>query len=161
MFELLTFIEGTYLGSTLRNSGVWTYGVINLAHILGVSSLFGAVLLLDLRMLGVWRQIPLVSVTRPAVPIAGIGLAVAVTSGVLMLSFNASEYYGNPFFYAKFPLILLGVINVGVLSFMPAWREKKSRELTMREERQLAIFGGVSLAIWLSVVSTGRMIGYW
>ncbi len=32
---------------------------MNLVHILGISSLFGSVLVLDLRLLGVWRHVPL------------------------------------------------------------------------------------------------------
>jgi len=54
----------------MRNAGVWAYGIVNLTHILGVSSLFGAVLVLDLRLLGFWRSIPLASIARPTVPIS-------------------------------------------------------------------------------------------
>ena len=43
----------------MRDSGVWTYGVVNLAHILGIAMLFGAIVVLDLRLLGVWRAVPL------------------------------------------------------------------------------------------------------
>jgi hypothetical protein len=35
------------------------------------------------------------------------------------------------------------------------------RELGARERRQLAVFGGVSLASWLTAVACGRLIAYW
>ena len=64
----------------MRESGVWTYGIVNLAHILGIAMLFGAILVLDLRLLGLWQQMKLVSVSRPLVSIAAIGLALAVAN---------------------------------------------------------------------------------
>ena len=57
MRQLLIWIEGTGLGHFMRESGPWTYAVVNTAHILGVSSLFGSLLVLDLRLLGVWRRV--------------------------------------------------------------------------------------------------------
>ena len=41
----------------MRESGVWTYAFLNLFHILGVSTLFGSILVLDLRLLGLARQL--------------------------------------------------------------------------------------------------------
>ena len=57
----------------MRESGVWTYGVVNLVHILGVASLFGSVLVLDLRLLGCWRSVTLPAISKPTVPIALTG----------------------------------------------------------------------------------------
>jgi hypothetical protein len=145
----------------MRESGVWTYGVVNLTHILGVGSLFGAILVLDLRLLGLWRSVPLAAVARPAVPVAATGFAIAVASGVCMLSANGTEYIGNPFLYIKFPAIGVGCLNVLVLHPLPAWKGSKTREPSSRERLQLAAAGGVSLLCWLTAISAGRMIGYW
>ena len=54
---LLAWLESSALGHAMRESGVWTYGLVNLTHILGVSSLFGSVLVLDLRLLELWRGV--------------------------------------------------------------------------------------------------------
>ena len=116
----------------MRNAGVWTYGIVNLTHILGVASLFGAVLVLDLRLLGLWRSVPLSAITRPTVPIATAGFVVAATSGLCLITTNGSEYVGNPFLLIKFPAILLGLINVGILSRVPAWNARNTRALTDR-----------------------------
>jgi hypothetical protein len=145
----------------MRQSGPWTYAVVNLAHILGVSSLFGSILVLDLRLLGVGRRVPLGALSRATVPVSKAGFAVAATTGVALLSSNATEYIGNPFFLIKFPAIALGLLNVWVLSRTSAWHARGERELSAREQRQLAVMGGVSLGCWLTAVSAGRMIGYW
>lgn len=145
----------------MRDSGVWTYGVVNLVHILGVASLFGAVLILDLRLLGVWRKVSLSAISEATAPVAAAGFAIAVMSGICMLSTNATEYAGNPFLYIKFPAIGAGFLNALILNRQTAWRQRKTREFSSSEERRLAVMGGISLASWLTAISAGRMIGYW
>ena len=161
MYEFLTWLEGSALGEAMRGMGVWSYGVFNLAHILGISTLFGSVLLIDLRLLGLWPGVAIRMLAGPAVPLAAIGFSLAALSGICMISTNATEYDGNPFILIKFPAIALGLLNVAVLSVLPAWKVAKSREPSRRQRRQLAIGGGTSLACWLTAVGAGRMIGYW
>lgn len=161
MAAFLGWLEGSALGEALRASGVWTYGLLNLGHIAGIATLFGAVLLLDLRLLGVWRDLPLATLTRPAIPLAAAGFVVAVVAGFCMISFNAGEYIGNPFLLIKFPAIGLGLANAFVVSRLPAWRERATREPTAKERLQLAVAGGISLVCWTVALAAGRMIGYW
>ena len=157
----MAWIEGSALGHAMRESGVWTYGVVNLTHILGVSTLFGSILVLDLRLLGAWKTVPLSFISRPTVPLAFTGFVIAICSGVCLISTNATEYVNNPFIYIKFPAIALGLTNVGVLNAIPAWKARHVRSLTSIEETKLRIVGGISLVCWLTAVSAGRLIGYW
>ncbi|HLF10229.1 MAG TPA: hypothetical protein VJA26_03370 [Gammaproteobacteria bacterium] len=161
MYEFLAWLEASALGQTMRGSGVWAYGVVNLTHILGVATLFGSLLVLDLRLLGVWRNIALGAVAVPTVPVAAAGFAIAALSGVCLIATNATEYVGNPFLLIKFPAIALGLLNVGLLHLLPAWKARATREPSRHERLQLAAAGGVSLACWLTAISAGRMIGYW
>ena len=92
MYDFLAWLQGSALGHAMRESGVWTYGVVNLVHILGVASLFGSVLVLDLRLLGVWRSVTLAAISKPTVPIAAIGFGVAAISGACLLATKATEY---------------------------------------------------------------------
>ena len=161
MQEFTAWMEASFLGHAMRESGVWTYGIVNLLHILSVATLFGSILLLDLRLLGAWRSVALAAISTPVVPIATTGFVIAALTGTCLLATKATEYVGNPFVYIKFPAIALGVVNVAALSALPAWKQHKTRELTPREESTLAIYGGVSLACWLTAIAAGRMIGYW
>jgi len=158
LYGFLAWLEGSVLGSAVRGAGVWSYGVINLVHILGVATLFGSVLVLDLRLLGCWRRIPLGMLARPTVPLAATGFGIAALSGVCLLSTNATEYTDNPFLLIKFLGIGLGLANVAVLTRLAAWKERETRE---DEPTELAVAGGLSLACWLTAVGAGRMIGYW
>jgi len=159
--SLLAWLEGSALGHAMRGAGVWAYGVVNLTHILGIASLFGAVLILDLRLMGVWRQVSLASIARTTMPVAAAGFLVAAASGLCLITTNATEYIGNPFLLVKFPAIAVALMNVAVVRGMPAWQARDTRELTRHEQRRLAVAGAVSLASWLTAIAAGRLIGYW
>ena len=161
MVEFLAWLEGSALGHAMRGAGVWSYGVVNLIHILGVATLFGSILVLDLRLLGLWARVPLASVATPAVPLAVVGFAVAIVSGTCLLATNASEYAGNPFLLIKLSAVALGLVNAAVLHGLSAWKVRAERPPTEPERFRLAAAGGASLACWLTALAAGRLIGYW
>src|SRR5262245_988216 len=149
MNELMAWLQDSALGHAMREHGVWTYGVVNLAHILGVSSLFGAVLVLDLRLLGAWRNIPLRSIATPTTKIAGLAFFLAAPTGFCLLATEATKYVGNPFLYIKLPAIGFALLNIVLLTSSPAWKASKTRELSGSERSRLALAGGLSLLCWL------------
>lgn len=155
------WLEGSALGQLMRTSGVWAYGVVNLLHIFGVATLFGSVLAFDLRLLGLWRRVPLSALETPALTLAACGFVLAVSSGTALVSTNGSEYIGNPFLPIKFTAIGLGLLNVAVVQFLPAWRIRAAPSPAPRQRFALGVVGGTSLACWLTAVAAGRMIGYW
>ena len=154
-------MQGSALGHFMRESGLWTYAIVDLAHVLGIATLFGSILVLDLRLVGVGRRIPLSALSSAIVPVATAGFCMAVATGVGLLATKATEYVGNPFLLIKFPAIALGLINVAVLKRTEAWQAHYERDLTEQEQRQLAIMGGLSLVCWLTAITAGRMIAYW
>ena len=161
MEALLVWLEGSALGQLMRTSGVWTYGVVNLVHILGIATLFGSVLAFDLRLMGLWRRVPLGALEVPTLTLAACGFAIAVASGAALISTNGTEYLGNPFLIIKFSAIGLGLANILVVQFLPAWRSRAIEPHGQRQRLALRLVGATSLACWLAAVAAGRMIGYW
>jgi hypothetical protein len=161
IYELFVWLRASPLGEAMRSSGVWTYGVVNLIHILGVASLFGSVLILDLRLLGAWKRVSIAAVSAVAVPLAATGFVVAAIAGTCMICTNATDYAGNPFLLIKFPAIFLGLVNAAVLSRQTAWRQRRTRDFSPAEQRRFAWMGGISLVCWVTAISAGRLIGYW
>ena len=157
----MTWLEMSALGVAMRETGVWTYALVNLAHIFGISLLFGAIVVLDLRLLGVWSKIPLDLMARPTTIVAGTGFAVAIVSGPALLATKATEYVGNPFLPIKLVAILLGVINLIILHNLPAWKDRANPEMGAAKRRQLAFAGSASLALWVTVISAARLIAYY
>ena len=154
-------MEQSALGSFMRDSNLWTYPIVNLAHILGIAGLFGATLIIDLRMLGVWRRVSLALLADVTIPVAKAGFALAATTGVALLATKATEYADNPYLLIKFGAIALGLVNVALLSRWPPWRARRDRELSQAENRRLSLIGGISLTCWLAAITAGRLIAYW
>jgi hypothetical protein len=154
-------MEASTLGVAMRGTGVWTYAVVNLFHILGVSALFGSILILDLNLTGLWRRAPLAALARTTVPVAKTGFVVAALTGIGLISTNGTEYIDNPFLLIKFPAIAVGILNVWAIGQTAGWRARETRDPTRGEARQLTFLGGLSLLSWLTAITAGRMIGYW
>ena len=159
--SVAAWLQASALGHFMRDSGPWTYAIVNLAHVLGISTLFGSVLVLDLRLVGVGRRVPLAAISAAVVPVAATGFVIAAITGAGLLATKATEYVGNPFLLIKFPAIALGLLNVAVFTRSRAWQAHVTRELTPDEQRTLAIMGGLSLLCWATAVTAGRMIAYW
>jgi hypothetical protein len=160
---LLAWIEQSALGHVVRESGPWTYPLVNLAHILGIGALFGAVVAMDLTLLGVGRPTAAAAaaVVGAATPVARAGFALAALSGIALLSANGREYIGNPFLLIKFPVIALGLVNAVLLTRSHAWQALVAGTATGGDRRRLALGAAASLACWTGAVAAGRLIGYW
>jgi hypothetical protein len=154
-------MEQSALGVFMRDSSLWTYPIVNLAHILGVAALFGATLIIDLRLLGFWRRAPLAAVAVVTVPVARTGFVLAAVTGAGLLATKATEYADNPYLLIKFVAIGLGLLNVTFLTRSAAWSATRIRELSGAEHRRLALMGAVSLVCWFTAVAAGRLIAYW
>jgi hypothetical protein len=121
---------------------------------LGIALLVGAIVVLDLRLLGAWRSAPVAALARPTVAVAAAGLAIALLSGVALLCVQATEYAANPFLYIKFAAILVGLLNLALLRRAGDWTQN-------RFARRRAVAGALSLAAWLTALTAGRLIAYW
>ena len=159
--ELLTWLEASLLGQAVRGAGVWSYAVINLVHILGVATLFGSVLILDLKLMGLFPRVSLPAVSVPTAPLAALGFAIAAASGVCLLATNATEYRDNPFLLIKFGAICAALANFALVHHSSAWRARGTNDFSRRQRAQLAAGGAVSLLAWATAVTAGRMLGYW
>jgi hypothetical protein len=159
--EWLSWLEASGLGRAVRGAGVWSYAIVNLVHIVGVATLFGSVLLLDLKLLGLFRRTPLSIVSVPTTNLAAAGFALAALSGLCLLSTNGSEYINNPFLLIKFGAIAVGLANVLLVHQTKAWKEQGRDSFSRSQSRRLAFSGGVSLLAWTTAVTAGRMLGYW
>ncbi|MBE0531141.1 MAG: hypothetical protein IH626_09950 [Rhodospirillales bacterium] len=154
--ELLAGIEGSVLATALRGS-TWVYPLVNAGHIIGIALLFGAIVPVDLRLIGVWREVPLALFLRVLVPVAAAGLAVAAVFGLLLFAANAKDYVASGFFLAKMAMLALGIANA--LTFH-ALRRRHVPDDPGRDFSWQRLIGATSLAVWLAVIVLGRLIGY-
>ena len=154
LYSLFQSIEQWPLAAELRGS-TWAYPLVNAAHIVGIALLFGAIVPLDLRLAGFWSAIPVAPLRRVLVPVAVLGLCLAVTAGALLFIAKASDYAASGLFQAKMALVALALINATALRLAPAWRAKD--EVASRWPR---LAGVASMVLWFSAILLGRLVGY-
>ncbi len=153
MIEALAGLEKLPFAVALRNS-VWLYPLVNTAHIAGIALLFGAIVPYDLRLLGLWRGIDRADLARTLVPVAAAGLAVAAGAGALLFAARAGDYLNSPFFLAKMAVLALA-LAVAALGLTIA-----ARAPTGVVPAVLRVCAGLSIALWLCVITLGRLVGY-
>jgi hypothetical protein len=146
-------LEATDLAVALRNS-VWTYPLVNAAHLLGVALLVGSIVPLDLRLLGAWRSVPLAPLEGILTRIAGAGLVLAMIFGTLLFITRASEYAASNVFISKMVVVAVGTANALALRMM--WPASTAGKTPAR----LQLAAGISLATWLAALTLGRLVGY-
>jgi hypothetical protein len=156
--EFASALQSTGLATALRQS-YWVYPIVNAGHIVGLALLFGAIVPLDLRLLGVWRTMPLAVMSRILLPVALAGLALAVPTGILLFSVRATEYAATPLLWIKFSLIACAIANALLLRLSLAWAVAEHSDLAGTMPR-LQLAGALSIGLWLAVIVVGRMIGY-
>jgi hypothetical protein len=142
----------------LRRS-VWVYPLVNAGHIASLALLFGAIVPMDLRLLGLWRDVPVRDLARPLLPVAATGLTLAVVTGSLLFSVRAVEYAALSLFQAKLVLILASLLNILLLHRSTAWVPYRDSVITGTSPR-LQVAGVLSIGLWLMVIVAGRLIGY-
>lgn len=133
----------------LRQS-LWLYPLTNAAHLVGMALLFGAIVPLDLRLLGRATTLPLDIAVRWLRPVALAGAALAVPTGLLLWACRPLDYLASGWFMLKIGLLLLAAVNA------LAWRPPPDGRLRRRD----AVAGLLSLGLWLAVIVAGRLIGY-
>lgn len=152
-------LEGLAVARALRDS-VWIYPLVNAGHILGVALLVGAIVPLDLRLMGFLRAMPLAPLWRVLGGAAAAGLALAVVFGVLLFATRASEYVGSPFFLAKAGVIGLGVVNAATLRLTLPSRLLVDAAANAPIPLRVRAAASVSIAAWIVALVLGRLVGY-
>ena len=153
MEVLFAALEGTALAQALRVSR-WGYAAVNTAHVFAIALLIGAVVPLNLRLLGVWRGISREAVVRVLAPVAASGLILALLTGPLLFSVRAREYSGIEFLQLK-----LAFIAVGVLSALALCRAHGFL-LEDAPRPRLVRHAILSTVCWLGALVCGRLIAF-
>jgi hypothetical protein len=133
---------------------------VNAAHVLCISLVFGSILVVDLRLLGLCdRQRAVTRVAQDMLRLTWIAFAGAVLTGVLYFAANATTYWFNTAFRFKLLAILLAGVNMLVFQFhtfrgVATW----NRDAPPPHAARLA--GALSILLWTTVIVLGRVIGF-
>ena len=154
----LVWLELSGLGEAMRKSA-WMYPIVEIVHILGFVILVGAVLMFDLRVLGLGRGLPVSALARHLLRWSWLGLALVVPAGLMMFSAHATEFATNPAFLLKLGLLASAAANVAFFHLGP-YRSVQGWNVEVRAPGAARAAAALSIAIWIAVISCGRLIAY-
>lgn len=153
--SLFEWCENAGLIVAMRSS-LWLFPVIESVHLMGLALTGGAVLMVDLRLLGFGlRRQPVAQLARDAERWLFVSLCVMIPTGVLLFMSTAVKCYYLPAFWVKMTSLFLALVftfsvrrkvaMAAETSTSPAWNK---------------LVAVVSLALWSTVAIAGRFVGF-
>ena len=155
MMDLFASLEASSFSTMLRESpSIWAYPTILTLHTLGLGVLVGANWMVDLRVLGFARAIPLGVLSR-AFPIMWAGFWLNAATGVLLFIADPMKATTTIFAWK------LGLIATGVMMMMALKRRVYGRGVEMdAASGSVKWVAAVSLLLWVAAIGTGRWMAY-
>ncbi|MGL4230765.1 MAG: DUF6644 family protein [Casimicrobium sp.] len=132
-------------------ANAYAYPALEVVHIIAIAIVFGTLWIVDLRILGMMKALPLAAAVRNLLPWTMIGFALAAITGLTMFATRAGDLVSNSAFLAKMILLMVAGTNAGIL------HSRGSIDETNGLTRAQA---ALSLLLWIAIVTCGRWIAY-
>ncbi len=155
----LKSIEASGLATRIRDA-LWIFPLIESTHVIGLSLVFGTILIIDLRLLGIASTHR--SFRRMASDIlkwTWAAFALTALTGTLMFITNARVYYHNLFFRTKMLMLVLSGINMLIFE-LTAGRTIHRWDKAPSAPPAGKAAAALSLAMWITIIIMGRLIGF-
>ena len=156
--SVLDFFKWLQYSQPLRmmRTSAWFFPIIASIHLTGLALIGGAVLVVDLRLLGLGlRQQPVSQIAREAERWLLVSLVVLLPTGILQfMCFAATKYYYLTAFWIKMAALCLALL----------FTFSVRRKITMSDEMHVSpiwskLVAVISLSLWFTVAIAGRWIG--
>jgi hypothetical protein len=155
LLPFFMWCENSAVGEAIRNS-TWLFPVIEAVHLLGLAVIGGAVLVVDLRLLGLGlRRQPVAQLARDAQPWLVGSLTVMLATGTLLFTSEAIKCYDHAAFWVKMTSLFLAIVFTFTVQ----------RRVVMSDETRVKpiwskVVALVSVMLWSGVGIGGRWIGF-
>ena|SRR5438105_1018531 len=155
LLPMFKWFDASWMGAVVRDSR-WVFPAIEAVHIVALALLFGAILMLNLRLLGVLlTNKPVAQIARDLAPWVLCSLVIILATGILLFASEALKAYASVPFQVKM-LFLFAAITFHYTIY---------GRLTKSDRAQISPAWGkvaaiVSILLWLGVGIGGRGIGF-
>ena len=155
LLPFFQYLETVWLGRFVVESN-WLFPVIESVHLLALALLGGSILIVDMRMLGLGlagRDVK--EIARDARPFMNFALVMMISTGLPLFLSEPIKCYYSPAFWVKMWTLAIA------LTFTYTYRTKATRmEPVHNTARRQMLVGALSIALWFTVASAGRWIGF-
>src|SRR5262245_25994321 len=155
--NLLRWFHDTAYGQLVRDV-YWLFSALEIVHFIALCVLFGAILFVDLRLVGLNPRVPLPIALR-FIPVAVVAFVFSLVSGLGFFCSAPLDYWPNPSFRLKLLLIVLAGANALWFEFA---ERRKVAQLAPDAATGVAtrVSAALSLATWVAIIVLGRLLPY-
>jgi hypothetical protein len=157
MMAALAWLEGTGLATWVREGeSLWAFPMVLTLHTFGLGILVGMAAIVDLRLLGIGRPLPLAPM-RTLFRIMWFGFAVNLVTGTLLFAAQATTRGASLFFLTKMALVAIGVAATVLIGRRVMGEAREPAGAASGGARGLAV---LSIVAWTAAVCAGRLLAY-
>ncbi|HWA21036.1 MAG TPA: DUF6644 family protein [Caulobacterales bacterium] len=153
--QFYAWVLGTPL-SHFMVGDAWAFTISETLHFIGLCILLGAMLIVDLRLLGLMKSTP-VDVALNFLPVAIFGFTINFLTGITFFFSNPEGYATNWMFWLKMSLIILAGLNALYFTLFEQPRVLRTPE-GQSFDAQTRVAAALSLLIWVAVIVAGRLL---
>ena len=154
LLPFFQWCESLWLGQLVVGSQ-WLFPAIEAVHLLGLAMLGGALLLVDLRLLGLGlTRTPVAALARDARPYLVGAIVLMIATGVPLFLSEAVKCYYNDSFWVKITTLPFAI------AFTFTFRASATTDSVRNTARRQKLAGALSIALWFVVAAAGRWIGF-
>lgn len=155
---ILQWLEGTPVANWVAGS-LWGYPITLATHAVGMAIVVGIIVMIDLRVLGLFKGIPL-GTTRKFLPYMWWGFAINAISGTGLFVADAERFFFSTAYQLKMLFIVIGLLLMWALdarALKPAVAGGGDADLPgfAKPAAVVSIF-----LWWFSVILSGRLVAY-
>ena len=151
-------IEMSALGVAMRQ-WLWLYPIVEIVHLTGIALLVGSIAMLDLRLLGLSRSVPVTRLAAHILPWTAGAFLLIVPSGLMMFIAHAGDFIANPAFILKLALIFTAGLNAAAFHLGP-FRSVAQWDNGVAAPPRAKLHAALSLMLWAGVIACGRLLAY-
>lgn len=157
MESIINWMQGTWINN-MAVGYAWSWPALETLHFFGMCLLFGALIVMDLRLIG-WEKAAAVVDTDKLYPIALAGFGINLLTGIIFLFGDPNRYFINISFQIKMGLVFLAGLNFLYYKFKV---EHMLASVGPGDDTPpvAKVVGATSLVLWLGVLAYGRLIPY-
>jgi hypothetical protein len=149
LWHFAKWSEATSLGRVIRNSE-YAFPMIEFVHIVGLAIIGGAVLIVDMRLMGLGlKKTSVAQLAKDAQPYVTGSIIVMLLTGIALYTSEATKCYASAAFWIKMISLLLAIVFTYTVK----------RNVTARDHESTLV-GVLSLLLWFGVAWGGRWIGF-
>jgi hypothetical protein len=154
---IVVWLKSTAVSHAMSMSPI-LWPICEMLHFIGLALLIGAAGLMDLRLMGFFKGVPLTAVMQMR-KWAALGVLINVVTGTLFFVGAPDQYINNPAWYGKLLFLLVAFINVAVFE---TTQGKKMLTVAAGEHTPISfkVAGAVSMGSWFLVLYFGRMLPF-